>query len=131
MVPYVIFKNHSLAVISVTTETTPHISNPGKGTLFEDPGTAIQRTVDLVKAKENVTRIVALTHIGYDEDIKLAQKTKGIHLIIGGHSHTLLGSMSGSQGNYPTVALNEDGDEVFIVTAYVSHYKLPTPEIFF
>lgn len=36
--------------------------------------------------------------------------------------------MSGSQGNYPTVALNEDGDEVFIVTAYVSHYKLPTPK---
>lgn len=126
LVPYVIFKNHSLAVVSVTTPTTSHISNPGPGTHFEDPVTAIQRTVDLIKAKENVTRIVALTHIGYEEDLKLAQRTKGIHLIIGGHSHTLLGDMEGSKGKYPTVELNQDGDEVFIVTAYVLPHS-PNP----
>lgn len=124
LVPYVIFKNHSLAVLSVTTTTTTHISNPGAGTHFEDPITALQRTVDLVKSKENVTRIVALTHIGYDEDLKLAQNTKGIHLIIGGHSHTLLGNMPGATGKYPTVELNKDGDEVFIVTAYVFPHTL-------
>lgn len=81
--------------------------------------TAIQRTVDLVKATQNVTRIVALTHIGYEADIEMAKKTKGIHLIIGAHSHTLLGDMEGAEGKYPTIETNEDGDEVFIVTAYV------------
>ncbi|RPB17436.1 5'-nucleotidase [Morchella conica CCBAS932] len=118
LVPYVLFPKHNLAVVSVTTVTTPHISNPGDGTKFEDPVTAIQRTVDLVKATQNVTRIVALTHIGYEADIEMAKKTKGIHLIIGAHSHTLLGDMEGAEGKYPTIETNEDGDEVFIVTAY-------------
>jgi hypothetical protein len=35
-----------------------------------------------------------------------------------GHSHTLLGSMDGAEGPYPTIEKNLDGDEVFIVTSY-------------
>lgn len=37
---------------------------------------------------------------------------------MGGHSHTLLGDMTGAKGKYPTIVDNKDGDEVFIVTAY-------------
>lgn len=36
----------------------------------------MQATVDHIKATENITRIIAMTHIGYDKDIDLAQKTK-------------------------------------------------------
>lgn len=118
LVPYKIFPKHKLAVVSVTTETTPDISRPGPGTKFEDPLTAIQRTVNEIKQKEKIDRIIALTHIGYDKDIELAQKTKGISLIIGGHSHTPLGDFPGAVGKYPTIKENLDGDEVFIVTAY-------------
>jgi len=60
----------------------------------------------------------AITHIGYDQDKLLAQKTKGLHLIVGGHSHTLLGDMDKAEGKYPTIEKNADGDDVFIVTAY-------------
>jgi len=60
----------------------------------------------------------ALTHIGYDKDKILAQQTRGLDAIIGGHSHTLLGNMTGAEGAYPSIATNLDGDEVFIVTAY-------------
>ena len=34
--------------------------------------------------------VVAVTHIGVDEDIKMAASVPGIDLIVGGHSHTLL-----------------------------------------
>ena len=34
--------------------------------------------------------IIALTHSGDEEDIDLARDVEGIHLIVGGHSHTLL-----------------------------------------
>jgi 2',3'-cyclic-nucleotide 2'-phosphodiesterase (5'-nucleotidase family) len=79
----------------------------------------VQATVDHIKATEkNVTRFIAMTHIGYDKDIELAQKTRGVHLIVGGHSHTLLGSMEGATGPYPTIEKNLDGEEVFIVTSY-------------
>ncbi|KAF8473383.1 5'-nucleotidase protein-like protein [Kalaharituber pfeilii] len=107
LVPYHIFPKHDLAIISATTETTPDISNPGPGTKFEDPVTALQRTADLIREKEKINRIIALTHI--DE---------GISLIVGGHSHTPLGDFEGAVGKYPTIAENLDGDEVFIVTAY-------------
>lgn len=44
-------------------------------------------------------------------------------LIVGGHSHTPLGNLTDvetSAGDYPTIETNLDGDEVFVVTAYVS-----------
>jgi 5'-nucleotidase len=59
-----------------------------------------------------------MTHIGYDKDIELAKKTRGVHLIVGGHSHTLLGSMEGAEGPYPTIEKNLDGEEVFVVTSF-------------
>ena len=118
LVPYHIFPKHNLAIVSATTETTPDISKPGPNTHFEDPVTALQRTVDYIKAEKKADRIIALTHIGYGKDIELAKKTKGISLIVGGHSHTPLGDIPNSQGDYPTIAENLDGDEVFIVTAF-------------
>jgi len=63
-------------------------------------------------------RIVALTHIGYYDDIDLAQNTTGISLIICGHSHTLFEDMARASGSYLTIINNPDGDEVFIVTDY-------------
>ncbi|HBM97309.1 TPA: hypothetical protein DD394_07460, partial [bacterium UBP9_UBA11836] len=34
--------------------------------------------------------VVVLSHIGYENDLKLANKVPGIDLIVGGHSHTVL-----------------------------------------
>lgn len=65
----------------------------------------------------DVERVILMTHIGYEQDIELAQKTRGIHMILGGHSHTLLGDMEDAEGKYPTIVENADGEEVFIVTA--------------
>lgn len=119
LTPFKIFNKYNLALLAVTTETTATISNPSNLTIFEDPVTAAQRTVNLIKKHHpNINRIVALTHIGYAEDIRLAQNTTGISLIVGGHSHTLLGNMTGAAGPYPTIVNNLDGDEVFVVTSY-------------
>ncbi|KAL7624794.1 hypothetical protein AAE478_004008 [Parahypoxylon ruwenzoriense] len=116
--PYHIFEEYQLAVIGVTTETTAGISNPGKGTTFTDAIAAVQASINEIHSTTNITRIAAITHIGYEEDRRLAQETTGLQLIMGGHSHTLLGDMEGAKGKYPTIETNKDGDEVFIVTAY-------------
>ncbi|XXG99583.1 hypothetical protein Hte_005922 [Hypoxylon texense] len=116
--PYHIFEEYELAVIGVTTETTAGISNPGDGTRFTDAIAAVQASIDEIRSTTNITRIAAITHIGYEVDKRLAQETTGLQLIIGGHSHTLLGDMEGAEGKYPTIETNKDGDEVFIVTAY-------------
>lgn len=116
--PYHIFEEYQLAVIGVTTETTASISDPGPGTKFTDSIAAVQASIDEIRSTTNITRIAAITHIGYDQDKLLAQQTTGLHLIMGGHSHTLLGDMEGAKGPYPTIETNKDGEEVFIVTAY-------------
>ncbi|KAL3417911.1 5'-nucleotidase [Phlyctema vagabunda] len=116
--PFHIYPDLGLAVIGVTTETTPGISSPGEGTLFTDAVEAVQNTINLIKSTTNITRIAAITHIGYDEDQRLAESTTGLQLIMGGHSHTPLGNFTGAVGPYPTIKENLDGDEVFIVTAY-------------
>jgi 5'-nucleotidase / UDP-sugar diphosphatase len=41
--------------------------------------------------KDNVDFTIALTHIGLHNDIKLVQKSRSIDLVVGGHSHILLG----------------------------------------
>ncbi|KAI0123973.1 putative 5'-nucleotidase [Xylariales sp. AK1849] len=116
--PYTVFDRYELAVIGVTTQETPSISSPGDGTTFSDPVVAVQNTINHIKSTTNITRIAAIPHISYDVDIKLAQETSGLFLIMGGHSHTLLGDMVGAEGKQPTIEMNKDGDEVFIVTSY-------------
>ncbi|KAH7312004.1 5'-nucleotidase protein-like protein [Rhexocercosporidium sp. MPI-PUGE-AT-0058] len=116
--PFHIYPQYELAVIGVTTEDTPSISSPGAGTTFSNVTEAVQNTIDLIKSTTNITRIAAITHIGYEEDQKLAEATTGLQLIMGGHSHTPLGNFTGAAGSYPTIKTNKDGDEVFIVTAY-------------
>lgn len=121
--PYQIFEEYQLAVIGVTTDTTPRIANVGPGTTFSDPVRAVQNTIDLIYNTTNITRIAAITHIGYEEDLRLARETTGLHLIMGGHSHTLLlpensTNFADAAGSYPTIEENADGEEVFVVTAY-------------
>lgn len=115
---YHIFEKHKLAVIGATTDTTPSISSVGNRTTFLDPIAEVQKAIYEIRNTTDIRRIVALTHIGYDVDQKLAKETEGLSLIIGGHSHTLLGDMSNAEGKYPTIAKDKAGNEVFIVTSY-------------
>lgn len=113
-----IFEDYELAVIGATTETTPFISSVGEGTTFLDPIEEIMKSVYEIRNTTEIRRIVVLSHLGYDVDQELAEQSEGISLIIGGHSHTLLGDMEDAEGDYPTIVEDSTGEEVFIVTAY-------------
>ncbi|ATY61065.1 5'-nucleotidase precursor [Cordyceps militaris CM01] len=115
---YHIFDQHKLAVIGATTETTKGISNVGSGTNFLDVTTEVQKAIWEIRNTTDIRRIVALTHIGYEEDQKLAENTEGLSLIVGGHSHTLIGDMPNAAGKYPTIIKDKSGKEVFVVTSY-------------
>jgi 2',3'-cyclic-nucleotide 2'-phosphodiesterase (5'-nucleotidase family) len=54
-----------------------------------NPYKAAQHYEKILKERKN-DFIIALTHIGVINDIKLAERTKNIDLIVGGHSHTTL-----------------------------------------
>ena len=56
--------------------------------LFEDPVITARREIDKLQGECDL--LVALTHIGFREDQRLATLCPEIDLIIGGHSHVLL-----------------------------------------
>jgi UDP-sugar diphosphatase len=62
---------------------------------YKDPITfaplaeTMRREIDRLKA-EGVSIFIAVTHSGVEEDIQLAKDVPELHLIVGGHSHTLI-----------------------------------------
>lgn len=92
---------------------------PDTGALvFAAEVAAAQRTVDVLQ-QQGITHIVALTHLGNQRDLRLAAQVNGIDVIVGGHSHSLLGDFRhwylGLQGPYAQQVLNPDGSGVTCV----------------
>ncbi|MEL0638832.1 bifunctional metallophosphatase/5'-nucleotidase [Marinomonas sp. TI.3.20] len=104
--PYLIVtkNNTSLAVIGLTIDSMHEIASPSDGLKFEDPIIVARQTVERIKA-EHEFPIIVLSHLGFDKDCKLASLVSDIDLIVGGHSHTILGDFSNigieSTGMYP------------------------------
>ncbi len=80
-----------IAVVGLMTSDLPTLSLPEntKGLKVESPAETINRLVPQLK-KEGADLIVALTHLGVDDDSLLALHAPDIDIIVGGHSHTAL-----------------------------------------
>ncbi len=124
--PYLIknFDGEKVAIIGITTENTAQISNPGPNIKFNDVTKSLLKTVNELTAM-GINKIIVVSHIGYEEDKKLAQSVSGIDVIVGGHSHTLLGDKTAfgslginTQAEYPTVIKSPEGIDVLIVQAW-------------
>ncbi len=85
-----------------------------KETQYNDPIEVSKDMVTALRNKEECDLVICLSHLGYYyknspkvvSDLNLAKETKGIDLIIGGHTHTFLPK--------PTVAKNADGKNVLV-----------------
>ncbi|MBP3040720.1 bifunctional 2',3'-cyclic-nucleotide 2'-phosphodiesterase/3'-nucleotidase [Bacillaceae bacterium Marseille-Q3522] len=90
--PYVILdvNGEEVALFGLTTEDTVEASSPGDNITFNNATAAAEKTVKEITETEGVNKIVALSHIGYNRDLVLAEEVEGIDVIVGGHSHTLV-----------------------------------------
>ena len=108
-----------VGIFGLTTEETTAISSPGEIT-FSNYIEAAQEAVDAFEA-EGVNKIVALTHIGfddsaeYDNDQLLAEAVEGIDVIVGGHTHVKLDKPVVYDGNTdPTVIVQANEYNKFL-----------------
>jgi 5'-nucleotidase / UDP-sugar diphosphatase len=78
-----------IEIFGLTTQETPITTHPKnvKGLVFDDPIATAKGILKHVGPKDLV---IALTHLGIQEDKKLAAACPRINVIIGGHSHTEL-----------------------------------------
>lgn len=105
-----------LGVIGATTEDTPEIAASGPNVAFESVTEYVRGAVGALEAA-GINKIVVVSHIGYNVDQDLAKAVAGIDVIVGGHTHTFLGTGKGEAGPYPTLVKNPDGVDVPIVQA--------------
>ncbi len=88
------YKGQKIGFFGLTTEETKDIASPGTvafANYIDSAKAAVKKLED-----RGVNKIVALTHIGFDDneaidnDQLLARNVDGIDVIVGGHSHTKL-----------------------------------------
>lgn len=86
-----------------------------KETVWHNPVETAQDMVRILKKENKCDLVICLSHLGYKyskedsnkiSDLKLAELTKDIDLIIGGHTHTFL--------DKPTVVKNSEGKDVLV-----------------
>jgi 5'-nucleotidase / UDP-sugar diphosphatase len=123
LLPYVILpvSRSKIGVIGLVTPDTADTSNPDETVVFNDHTESASRLVQYLHSR-GVNKIIILSHIGYENDIALAASVDNIDIIIGGHTHTLLGEtdtlVPGVDGPYPTIVTGPSGRPVYIVQAW-------------
>ncbi len=117
---YVIIERggQKIGIVSVLATDTKETSSVGDKINFVDEVAYLTTAVSELESK-GVNKIIALTHVGLERDKEIAAKVKGIDVIVGGHSHTLLSNKDEkAAGPYPVMVPNPDGINVPIVQAY-------------
>lgn len=119
-----LFGAERVGIIGATTPTTPKITADVGRVQFHKAAPAVAAAVRELRS-QGVGKIVVLSHNGYEQDLALAREVPGIDVIVGGHSHTLLGDPDRlaqlgltPAGAYPTEVRGPDGGRVLVVQAW-------------
>lgn len=95
--PYVILKRNGvkIGVFGLAPKLEGLVSKENyEGVEYLDPVTTAQTIVDVLRTKEKCEIVICLSHLGWDlmptdiDDSCMIAATKGIDLVLGGHSHT-------------------------------------------
>lgn len=112
LLPYMIqeYENgQKVAIIGLTTNLTKSMSSPDAGTVFDDEVTVLTKTVAALEA-DGINKIIAMTHTGYDFDTAAISTVAGVDVIVGSHSHSLLGTqeelgpLGFAKGSFPSMS---------------------------
>lgn len=79
---------------------------------LDDTIESVQEEVDNLK-KQDINKIILLSHLGYKRDKVLAENTDGIDVIIGGHTHELIKDITEGEN----LLYSKSGEPVIITEA--------------
>ncbi len=125
--------NRQIGIISLLTKDAKTTSAKADEINLLSYEEALTPLVNKLK-NQGVDIIILLNHIGIDEDIKLAQNSTDIDIIISAHTHTLLSNNpeeKNAKGGYPLVIKNKNGEKVLIVSAGIGGHHIGKLTAFF
>lgn len=91
------------------------VGQPVTGVIYNDAIACANKTAQLLKTEQSCDLVICLSHLGYKDDgdrpnnKKLAQRSEGIDMIVGGHNRKVLDA--------PIVCLNKQKREVVLSQA--------------
>ncbi|WP_349922003.1 bifunctional metallophosphatase/5'-nucleotidase [Aeromonas veronii] len=92
------------ALLGITLPQMATIANPDAHTHFHGIEETLTRALEEIRA-QGIHHIILLSHLGLEQDKRLAARFPELSLIIGGHTHSLLGDLAPlgltSEGDYP------------------------------
>lgn len=111
-----------VGVVGVITDDLPNLTTLGNALKAGPHIESTQKAVDEL-TKQGINKIIVMSHIGYDFDKLMAKGLRNVDLIIGGHSHTPLGTPAidgwrPAIGPFPTVVSDATGAGVPIFQAW-------------
>lgn len=106
-----------IGILGVTTPDTVFLSSPGPDVSIQDEIEFLTGAVAEMQA-EGITKILLLSHVGYNRDQEIAAAVDGISAIIGGHSHTRMSNTEEDAVDYATLVASPSGRAVPIVQAF-------------
>ncbi|WP_394130026.1 bifunctional metallophosphatase/5'-nucleotidase [Shewanella maritima] len=108
------FDGEKVGIFGLVLEDLENISSPGEDLSFSEEVIAAQETVNILEGM-GIDKVVMVSHIGLDRDIRIAESVNGVDVIVGGHSHTLLGDFNNlgrgeTSTSYAEMFTNPNGD---------------------
>jgi 5'-nucleotidase len=82
-----------VAVFGLALQDMKNLSTQTGALQFQDEIASARQLVAELK-QHGIERVIALTHLGHQRDLAIAAAVDGIDVIVGGHSHSLLGDFS-------------------------------------
>ncbi len=106
----------------------------GGATTFADPIETAKKMVTLLREKEKVNLVIALSHGGLEkgkdgrytegEDVSVAKDVPGIDVVISGHSHTFLSEATIVNGRTPVVQTGKESKNLGELVITIDGNKL-------
>ncbi|WP_374291905.1 bifunctional metallophosphatase/5'-nucleotidase [Paenirhodobacter enshiensis] len=112
-----------VGIVSALAVDTPETSSPGPNVIFQSDIDSLKAEVADLQS-QGITKIVALTHVGFPEDKRIAAEVPGIDAVIGGHSHTLFSNDIKGAEAYPTMVGTVPVVSAYAYSKYLGHLVL-------
>ena len=109
-----------IGIISALATDTVETSSPGPSVIFQDEIDSLQADIEEL-TEQGVTKIIALTHVGFPKDQEIAEAATDLDVIVGGHSHTLFSNTEEGGEAYPTEVNGVPIVQAYAYGKYLGH----------
>ncbi len=112
-----------IGIIGALAFDTTETSSPSDAVIFTQEIESLSADVATLQ-DEGITKIIALTHVGINKDLEIAEEVAGIDAIVGGHSHTLMSNTEEGAMAYPTMVGDVPVVQAYAYSKYIGHLTL-------